>query len=225
MACSYFAKDLPRLMKQKEQKDWDKYSVEEIRGKTMGIIGYGDIGKAAAKLAKAYGMKVITLRRNKQQNSNSSNDDSDPWADMMYYNDSNNHNSLHKLMKESDYVLVSAPLTSETRGLVDAEALSYMGKNSVLINVGRGPIIDEVALTKSLQSGKIKGAALDVFEIEPLSVDSELWKLDNVLISPHNMDQTESFMHEATDFFLSENLPRFLRGEELLNPVDKIAGY
>jgi len=223
MACSYFAKDLPRLMKQKGQKNWEKYSVEEIRGKTMGIIGYGDIGRACARLAKAYGMEVITLRRQKPDSSSSN--DNDPYSDVTYYNDGQNRDSLHEVMKQSDYVLVSTPLTSETKGLVDAEALSYMSENAVIVNVGRGPIIDEVALIEVLRDCKIRGAALDVVEIEPLPIESELWELENVLISPHNMDQTDTFQHEATDFFLSENLPRFLRGEELLNIVDKNAGY
>ena len=217
MAIGYFAKDLPRLLRQKNHKDWDKYPVEEIRGKTLGIIGYGDIGRAAATLAKAYGMNIIALRRNP------SNSKGDTIVDVVYGNDKN---SLNKLMSESDYILVAAPLTEETRGFVDATAFDSVKADAVFINVGRGPIVDEEALIAALKDGgKLKGAALDVVSIEPLPKENELWELDNVLLSPHNMDQTVTFMHEATGFFVEENLPRFVRGQPLLNPVDQTAGY
>ena len=216
MAIAYFAKDLPRLLKQKNDKNWEKYSVEEIRCKTLGIVGYGDIGLACAKLAKAYGMTVKALRRNPQ------NSNDDPFCDEVYANDKA---SLHRIMRESDYILCAAPLTPETKGLFDKEAFDNAKENSVFINVGRGPIVDEDALISALKNGRLKGAALDVFATEPLPTDSELWVLDNVLMSPHNMDQTDTFMHEATEFFVEVNLPRFMRNEVLLNPVDKVAGY
>lgn len=213
MACSYFAKDLPRLMRQKKDKNWSKYPVLELRGATLGIIGYGDIGRACAKLANAYGMRVVALRRNPQE---------DPLCDAVYSNDTA---SLHRLMAESDYILVATPLTEETRGLIGQEELQQAKQDAVLINLGRGPVVDEDALTQALQDGTLKGAALDVFTVEPLPKESKLWALDNVLLSPHNMDMTATFMHEATEFFIRENLPRFIRGEELLNEVDKVAGY
>eukprot|EP00814_Leptocylindrus_danicus_P017105 CAMPEP_0116034802 /NCGR_PEP_ID=MMETSP0321-20121206/19891_1 /TAXON_ID=163516 /ORGANISM="Leptocylindrus danicus var. danicus, Strain B650" /LENGTH=355 /DNA_ID=CAMNT_0003511317 /DNA_START=242 /DNA_END=1309 /DNA_ORIENTATION=+ len=219
MACSYFAKDLPRLMQQKSAKVWEKYNVRELRGATMGIIGYGDIGRACAKLAKAYGMKVLALRRNPSLS------DGDPYCDVAY---GNSNEDVNKIMSESDYILVAAPLTEATRGLVGKEAFDHAKEGSVFINVGRGPIVDEDALIEALKgdnNAKLRGAALDVFTVEPLPEDSELWTLDNVLISPHNMDQTATFLHEATEFFVHENMPRFLRGMPLLNPVDKAAGY
>ena len=229
MAISYFAKDLPRLMRQKKDRNWGKYCVEEIRFKTLGIIGYGDIGRACAKLAKAYGMNVTALRRNPQKSAAGSGDGE--LCDVVYPSDKA---SLHRLMSESDYILCALPLTAATKGMIDKEAFDHAKSNSVFINVGRGPIVDEDALIDALKRGSesesesggcLKGAALDVFATEPLPVDSELWSLDNVLMSPHNMDATETFMHEAADFFLEENLPRFLRGENLLNPVDQAAGY
>jgi len=216
MAISYFAKDLRRLLKQKNSKLWEKYCVEEIRGKTLGIIGYGDIGRAAGKLAKAFGMKVIALRRNPQ------NSQGDDICDEAYSNDKA---SLCKLVSNSDYILCAAPLTRETKGLIDGEVFASAKKNSIFINVGRGPIVVEDALIQALKNGRLKGAALDVFATEPLPIDSELWTLDNVLVSPHNMDMTETFMHEAAEFFIEENLPRFLRNDPLLNLVDKVAGY
>ena len=217
MACSYFAKDLPRLMKQQSERKWEKYDVEELRGKTLGIVGYGDIGRACAKLASVYGMRIVALRRHPFLSKD------DPYCDQVY---GRGEEGLCKLMSESDYVVCSAPSTVETRGMVNAEAFAAIKENAVFINLGRGPVVDEAALIQALKSGKLKGAALDVFTEEPLPKDSEFWDLGpKMLISPHNMDQTATFMHEATEFFLMENLPRFICGEDLLNPVDPVLGY
>jgi phosphoglycerate dehydrogenase-like enzyme len=216
MACSYFAKDLPRVMAQQKEKRWEKYDIEELRGKTMGIVGYGDIGRSCAKLATIYGMRVVALRRRPYLSKH------DPLCDVVY---GTSKASLNQLMSESDYIVCSAPSTVETRGLVNADAFAHVKENAVFINLGRGPVVDEAALTEALKLGKLKGAALDVFAEEPLPPDNELWDLDNVLISPHNMDQTATFMSEACEFFVAENLPRFVCGEDLLNPVDIEAGY
>jgi phosphoglycerate dehydrogenase-like enzyme len=188
----------------------------ELRGKTMGVVGYGDIGRSCAKLATVYGMRVVGLRRRPFLSK------TDPLLDIVWGTDKG---SLNELMSESDYIVCSAPSTVDTRGLVNADAFEHVKQDAVFINLGRGPVVDENALIKALKSGRLKGAALDVFQEEPLPPDNELWNLHNVLISPHNMDQTSTFMHEATEFFVNENLPRFICGEELLNPVDIVAGY
>ncbi|KAL7428062.1 hypothetical protein ACHAXM_001113 [Skeletonema potamos] len=216
MACSYFAKDIPRLLKNKRAKLWDDFEIEELRGKTMGIVGYGDIGRATAKLASVYGMKVIALRRNPEKS------EFDPVCDEVL---GTGRLSLQKLMSVSDYVVCSAPSTVETRGMVNADAFKASKKNQVFINLGRGPVVDEDALVEALRNGTLRGAALDVFATEPLPTDHALWDLDNCLISPHNMDRTATFMHEATEFFVNENLPRFILGHSLLNPVDVSLGY
>lgn len=216
MACSYFAKDIPRLLQQKGAKVWHDFDIEELRGKTMGIVGYGDIGRATAKLASVYGMRVVALRRNPTKSEH------DPVCDEVF---GTGKLALQKLMSVSDYVVCSAPSTVETRGMVDADAFRASKKNQVFMNLGRGPVVDEDALIASLKDGTLKGAALDVFSIEPLPADHELWDIENVLISPHNMDKTTTFMHEATEFFINENLPRFILGDELLNPVDATEGY
>jgi len=218
MTCSYFAKDLPRLLHQKSRLEWIQYPIQELRGSTMGIVGYGDIGRACAKLAKVYGMTVLGLKRTKSVELQSV----DPYCDQFYYD---SEGGLYEMLSRSDYILVSTPLTKQTRGLISKEALSKCQSTAVIINVGRGPIIDEEALIEALTSGAIKGAGLDVTTIEPLPKDSQLWNLDNVLLSPHNMDMTTTFMKESTDFFIQENLTRFVRGKMLLNPVDKFAGY
>lgn len=214
LACSYFSKDLPRLMRQKNEANWEQYPVLELRGSTLGVVGFGDIGRASAKLAKAYGMKVLGLKRTVPESF------SDECCDEIF-----DLSGLVNVVKRSDYILVSTPLTEQTRGLISKEVLSHCKKTAVIINVGRGPIIDEEALIEALESGDIKGAGLDVMTVEPLPKESKLWKLPNVLLSPHNMDMTLTFMQESTEFFINENLPRFVREIELLNPVDKRAGY
>jgi phosphoglycerate dehydrogenase-like enzyme len=184
-AMSYFAKDLPRLMRQKKDKNYEKYDVEELRGKTLGIVGYGDVGRACAKLATVYGMRIVALRRHPFLSK------FDPHCDEVFGRDKS---SLNKLMSESDYIVCSAPSTYETRGMVNADAFEAVKENAVFINLGRGPVVDEKAMIAALKTGKLKGAALDVFAEEPLPKDNELWDLPNVLISPHNMDQTSTFV-------------------------------
>ena len=223
-ACSYFAKDFARLRQSQHDKNWDPYPVQELRGATMGIVGYGDIGRTTAKLAKAYGMKVVGLRRRRP--AAAADEYADEYADEML--DASNA-SFHKVFAESDYILCAMPLTSATRGMIGAELLAVAKKGSVFINVGRGPVVDEEALIAALQldnnSRRLKGAALDVFAVEPLPLASPLWELDNVLLSPHNMDMTQTFMYDSTKWFVTEQIPRFVRGEPLLNPVDRAAGY
>ena len=220
LSCAYFAKKLPTLLKNHANKDWNRYSILEMRGSTLGIIGYGDIGRATGKLAKAYGMKVIALRRKRKES-----DKNVPICDATYYSDEN-ANALNDVCAASDYLFVAAPLTEQTKHMIGEEQFNVMKPTAVLINVGRGAVLDEEALIAALQAGKIKGAALDVFTEEPLPIDSPLWAMtEKVLLSPHNMDKTDAFMHEATDFFLDENLPRFLRGLPLYNAVDRTAGY
>jgi phosphoglycerate dehydrogenase-like enzyme len=216
MAMSYFAKDLPKVMKNQKAKVWDNFDIEELRGKTLGIVGYGDVGRACAKLATVYGMRIVALRRHPYLSKD------DPYCDVVYGRDKQ---SMNQLMSESDYIVCSAPSTVETRGMVSADAFDHIKDNAVFINLGRGPVVDEPALIKALQSGKLKGASFDVLANEPLPEDNPLWDCENVLITPHNMDKTATFMHEATEFFVNENLPRFICGEDLMNHVDVEQGY
>jgi len=184
----------------------------------MGIVGYGDIGRACAKLAHVYGMRIVALRRNPHLSIQAK----DSMCDAI---NGTGRRSLQTLMAESDYIVCSAPSTIETRGMVDADAFRNVKRDAVFINLGRGPVVDEDALVEALRNGRLRGAALDVFTTEPLPPHHPFWSLDNVLISPHNMDRTKTFMREATEFFVHENLPRFLCGKELLNRVDVVQGY
>jgi phosphoglycerate dehydrogenase-like enzyme len=212
-AILYFAKELRRMVRQQQAGVWEQFDVAEIKGQTLGIVGYGEIGRASAELARALGMKVIALRRR------TSLSQVDPLLDAVYSPD-----KLRDLMAASDYVLAAAPITPETRGMIGAAELQAMKPTAVIINVGRGPIIDEQALIDVLRDSRIAGAALDVFDEEPLPAGHPLYDLENVLLSPHCADHTPGWVGLAMDQFLEE-FERFRSGQPLLNVVDKQAGY
>jgi phosphoglycerate dehydrogenase-like enzyme len=211
-ACSYFNKDISRLQRNREARKWDRFTMGELRGKTMGIVGYGEIGSKVARLAKAYGMEVVAVRRHRERSLG------DPLVDNLLGMD-----SLPELMKCSDFIVVSAALTPATTNLIDADMLSRMKAGAVIVNIGRGPIINEAALVNALSEGAVYGAALDVFTVEPLPADSKLWSLPNVLISPHNADKTETARKESVQWFLTL-CPAFLNGK-LTSSVDPVEGY
>ena len=180
----------------------------------MGIIGYGDIGRACGKLAKAYGMRVLGVRRTPENSAN------DRRCDKVY-----GMEGIGTVMQESDYVVVAMPLTADTMGLISAEILKLAKPGMVFINIGRGALVDERALEQELEDGsRIAAAALDVFAVEPLPLTSKLWSLPNVLISPHNADILHNSRHNSVKFF-TKQCCNFLAGEELEMIVDKTAGY
>ncbi|KAF8058054.1 ddh [Scenedesmus sp. PABB004] len=214
--CSYFAKDFPRLLAAKAAARWEPYDVEELRGKTLGVVGYGDIGRATAVLAKAFRMRVVALRRNTTL---SAEEQAEGVVERMY-----SPAQLPELMAASDYVVVATPHTPATDKLVSAAAIAAMKPTGVLVNVGRGKCVDEEALIEALRARRIRGAALDVFATEPLPPESPLWGLDNVFMSPHNADRTKEFQFESLELFL-QNMARYIAGDALLNVCDKRAGY
>ena len=209
----YFVKDLRRLVKSQEGGTWDPFDMEMLHGRTLGIVGYGDIGRAAAERVRALGMRVLALRRRRERSAG------DPLVDETLPPE-----RLNDLMARSDDVLVALPLTEGTRGLVDAAALGAMKPGGVLVNVGRGAVVDEAALEAALREGRIRGAALDVFGTEPLPADHPFWSLPNVLLSPHCADNVPGWIEDSMRVFL-KNLERFRRGETLLNVADKSRGY
>ena len=202
VAMLWFAKDLRRLIRNQAARQWEPFNVERLEGKTVGIIGFGGIGQAIGRRASTLGMHVISVRRQQEFG--------DP--------------SIDDAIADSDYVVLSTPLTPSTFRLMSRERIASMRRNAVLINVSRGQIVDETALAEALAKHEIRGAALDVFEVEPLPIESPLWALDNILISPHSADHTDDSHHRAMTFFI-ENLRRFQRGESLENVVDKEQGY
>jgi phosphoglycerate dehydrogenase-like enzyme len=209
----FFAKDLRRMVRNQEREHWEQFDVEMITGRTLGIIGYGEIGRAAAARAHALGMRVIALRRRPELSS------ADPIVDKFYGIDQRS-----ELMSDSDYVLAAAPITPETRGLIGEREIGAMKSTAVIINLGRGPVIAEEALIRALRDRRIKGAALDVFDNEPLPAGHPFWSMDNVLLSPHCADHTSDWLEQAMQLFVT-NFERFEKGEPLLNVVDKRAGY
>jgi phosphoglycerate dehydrogenase-like enzyme len=212
-AMLFFAFDLRRVIRQQEQVIWKPVIGTSLNGRTLGIVGYGAVGSAAAARARPFGMKIAALRR--QQNLF----ESDSLVDEIYAAD-----QLQKLMAASDYVLVATPLTAETHGMIGEAELSSLRPEAVVINVGRGPVINEPALLRALESNRIRGAALDVFDTEPLPPAHPFWRMPNVLLSPHTADRIEGFLDPAFECF-HENLNRFRGGSPLLNVVDKTAGY
>jgi phosphoglycerate dehydrogenase-like enzyme len=199
------------MLRNQAHARWEPFDVEEIAGRSMGIVGYGEIGKACAARAAALGMRVRALRRKPAGD--------DPLVERWH-----SPAELPEMLAASDYVVVAAPLTPETRGMIGAAAIDAMKSSAVIVNVGRGPVIDEGALVSALSARKIRGAALDVFETEPLPPAHPFWSLDNVLLSPHCADHVEGWLESSVRFFV-QNFERFSKGEPLLNLVDKKAGY
>jgi phosphoglycerate dehydrogenase-like enzyme len=212
-AVLYFAKDFARMRRSQKAAKWEPFDVLEISKQTMGIVGYGDIGRACAWRAKAMGMRVLALRRRPALSAG------DPHVDGVYAWD-----DRLKMIAECDYVVAAAPLTPETKGMLSEAEFAAMKPGAVIINVGRGPVIDEPAMIKTLESGRIKGAGLDVTSVEPLPADSPLYRLDNVLLSPHCADHTADWFDDAMLFFLKQ-LERFRGGKPLENVVDMWRGY
>ncbi len=213
LAVLYFAKDVPRMIRDQQGRRWENMTVEMVKGRTVGIIGYGAIGRECGRLAVALGMRVIALRRRPHLA------DSDGIAERVY-----GPAELHDLLHASDYVVLCTPATRETKHMIGAQELRAMKDTAVLINLGRGNAIDEAALAQALRENWIRGAALDVVQQEPLPSEHPFYSLPNILISQHSADRTPDWLERATRFFM-ENYVRFVNNEPLANRVDKMAGY
>ncbi|MBL8294387.1 MAG: D-2-hydroxyacid dehydrogenase [Bryobacterales bacterium] len=209
----FFDKKIADMRRQQAESRWVNMDVDELHGKTMGIVSYGSIGHACARLAKAFGMKVVASRRRPELSS------SDPLVDRIY-----GPGQLRDMLAISDFVVIASPITPETRGMVGPEELAAMKPSAVLINVGRGPVVVESALIDALSNHRIRGAALDVFDVEPLPAGHPFYSLDNVLLSPHSADHTPGWTDQSMVFFV-ENFHRYASGQPLDNIVDKHAGY
>jgi phosphoglycerate dehydrogenase-like enzyme len=209
----YFAKDLPRMLRAKAEKKWINFDVLELSTETMGIVGHGDIGRAIARRAKAFGMKVLALRRDISPRPG------DEDVDQLFTTP-----DLHKMLPLCDYVVSAAPLTPQTKHMLSTKEFALMKPTVIVMNVGRGPVIDEAAIIEALRNKTIRGAALDVFEVEPLPVESPLWEMENVLISYHTADHTKDWIDDAVTLFLDQ-FKLWRSGEPLKNVTDKRAGY
>jgi len=212
-ALLHFAKDVPRLLRAQRAGSWEPYDMRALAGATVGIVGYGSIGRETAARLRPFGMHVLALRREPERSG------TDPLVD-----ETLPPSRVRELAERSDAIVVAAPLTPHTRGLFGRDAIAAMKPTAVLVNVGRGPVVDEAALVTALEERRIAGAALDVFETEPLPPGHPFWRLPNVLLSPHCADHVPGWIEAATRLFLG-NLERFRRGEPLANVVDKARGY
>jgi phosphoglycerate dehydrogenase-like enzyme len=221
---------LPRLFQEQAGHNWPSdrgeiFAAVELRDRTVGILGYGSIGRETARLARAFGMRVLAAKRNPGQRADEgwqlpgTGDPKGELPEKIYGFD-----ELDALLPGCDYVVVVLPLTPETRHVLNSQSLARLKPSAFVINVGRGGLIDEAALIEALRSGKLGGAALDVFAQEPLPSDSPLWSAPNIILTPHVSGWTTRYDELAFRLF-GDNLRRYLAGEELYNVVDVKVGY
>ena len=210
------ARDLPVQIRAQPERRWINYSVQDgrrrlLRGATLGIAGYGAIGRALATRARSFGMRVIASKRDVSS--------TPPELDAVY-----SDNRIGEMVEASDYLVIALPLTDATRGLFDRTLLARMKPGAYLINIARGEVVVEEDLVEALSSNAIAGAALDVFGKEPLPEDSQLWALENAIVTPHSAGGFVGFAEAVTEMFI-ENMRRYVRGEDLVNRVRQREGY
>ncbi|MCX6543808.1 MAG: D-2-hydroxyacid dehydrogenase [Acidobacteria bacterium] len=206
---------LPETIRAQDGRQWIQPQLSGLPmldGRTLGIVGLGAIGCRVARIGSAIGMTVVGTRRETD------------WPVPEGVAEALGPSDLPRLLEASDVVVLSAPLTAETRGMIGRSEFARMKRTAWLINVARGKLVQEDALVDALRSGTIAGAALDVFEHEPLDQASPLWAMPNVIVTPHVAGFRADYWEAAVDLF-SDNLRRYLAGEALLNVVDKRAGY
>lgn len=206
-----FSRQLYRFYEQQKNQQWQKVRVDQLEGRTLAVIGTGSIGQEIAARGKAFKMRTIGVKR----------DTSKPveYIDELYSPD-----ELFTVLRQADYVVVIVPLTDETSQMFGVDEFRAMKNTAYFINMARGGVVDEKALISALQNGWIAGAGLDVFEKEPLPADSPLYKLDNVLITPHTAGIFPDYNKKATEVFV-DNLKRYKEGRKLINLVDYNKGY
>jgi phosphoglycerate dehydrogenase-like enzyme len=213
-----FAKGFPRASRSQAASQWQAYLPTELAGATVAVLGLGAIGGRVAKLAKALDMRVLAVRRSAQRRMNGA-ECNERFIDEMFP-----PSELNAVLAESDYIVLAVPLTPDSRHMIGAAELAAMKPNAVIVNIARGAVIDQPALIDALKGHRIGGAALDVTDPEPLPSDSELWSLDNVMITPHISGGTPHYMDRAIELFC-DNLRRYANGATLRNVVDPDRGY
>lgn len=200
-------------VKNQKQKKWHHANMKhEIHGKTIGIIGVGAIGSETAKIAKAFGMTVLGIRHSGRA--------------AEYVDEMSTPDQLNEVLRRCDYVVVTLPLTEETKHMFKAEQFEQMKDSAFFINIGRGPIVDEADLISALKTGQIAGAGLDVFEVEPLPENSPLWNIEQVIITPHTSGSTEFYDQRLLQDIFIPNLKKYIEGEQpMINLLDYSKGY
>lgn len=209
MSMLMYSRGLTRMLEMQSQKHWERYAGTDLVDRTVTIIGMGNIGQRVTEIAKSFGMHVIGIKRTV-----SDIDLTGMQADQILP-----VNKLQDALKQADYLILCMPHTPETEHMIGETELNLLPKGAILINIARGTVVDEPALIKSLEYGHLGGAALDVFETEPLPEDSPLWNMPNVLISPHSGSTSERENSRLTDLFC-HNLRQYLDDNPLLNVLD-----
>jgi phosphoglycerate dehydrogenase-like enzyme len=210
MSMLMFVKNYFLMAKQKQKRHWQRTSAQELRGKTMGVIGLGRVGQEVARLGQCFGMNVIGTKRT----IDGVNHESVNVDELYAWND------LEPVLSISDFLVLICPETNDTRGMMGKEEFNKMKKGAVLINIARGSIVNEPDLIKALQMGHLGGAALDVAAKEPLPPESPLWDMNNVIISPHSASTVEAENEKLTEIFVN-NLQRYIEGRPFRNLLDK----
>ncbi|RST77174.1 D-2-hydroxyacid dehydrogenase [Siminovitchia acidinfaciens] len=207
----YSVRDIQRYLRSKNTCYWDRRErVGEAFGKTVSIFGTGSIGQDIAKLLKALNMKTIGVNTS--------------GSPKRYFDEVYTLKEKHSVLKESDFVVLIMPATEETHHCIGKEELEIMKKSSFLINVGRGPLIDDEAFINALSQKEIKGAALDVFDTEPLPENHPFWNLSNVFITPHIASMTDQYNSRAMEKFAA-NYQLFKEGKDLENEIKEGLKY
>jgi len=206
----HFSLGLPRFRAAQKNREWIAGEVEPVAGRTVLIVGLGKTGQAVARLAKANGLTTIALRARPE-----------PVSDV---DSVHGVGDLNKLWNKADFVVVCVPLLTTRRGLISTDAFTAMKETAVLIDVSRGGAVEESALLEALDGNRIRGAALDVFETEPLPEDHKLWSYENVVITPHCSSVYQGWEAKSVEMFCG-NLAHYRKGEALTNVVDPARGY
>jgi len=206
------SREAPRWARAQQRHEWDRFTHGELAGSTLGIVGYGNSGQDLARKAAACHMWVQALRH-------TPSGPSDGDVRLLYGPD-----GLRELLATSDHVVVTAPLTPETRGLIGADELALLQPGAFLVVISRGGIVDEDALVDALRSGRLAGAGLDAHAHEPLAPGSPLWELPNVVVTPHNGATTRETAQRGREIAL-DNVARWAQGRPLRNVVDPRRGY
>jgi len=209
MSILMFRRQVPEMLADQQERRWQRFASTDLTERSLAVVGMGSIGREVARLASAFGMRTIGVKR-----SVAGIDPASLHLEALYASD-----ELHAALRDAEHLVLSAPHTPETEGLIGAAELALLAPGAIVVNVARGALIDESALVDALQSGHVGGAALDVFREEPLPPDSPFWTMPNVLVCSHSAGTSDRENERITDIFC-DNLRRYLAGSPLLNVLD-----